>query len=163
MRPIHWLFAVSVVLFVSGLGFVIAAERTRRLAPPAPATEARAAEPVATVRQLMAGVVDPAAKVIWDAVGTTVTADVEERRPTTDAEWARVETSAAVLIESANLLLDGPRAVDNGEWLTQARAMAASGRKALDAARAKNAQGIFDVGEEIYASCSGCHERYSRN
>jgi cytochrome b subunit of formate dehydrogenase len=32
MRTIHWLFAVGVLLFVSGIGFVIAAERTVRSA-----------------------------------------------------------------------------------------------------------------------------------
>ena len=166
MRPIHWLFVVSVVLFLSGLGFVIAAERTRAFRVKAEATSEgveRAGPPVATVRQLMDGMVEPSARVIWDSVGTIVTADVEERRPRTDAEWAHVETSAALLVESANLLVEGNRAVDTGEWLKLSRAMADSGRKALEAARARNAQGIFDVGEEIYASCSGCHERYSRN
>ena len=50
-------------------------------------------KPVADVKQLMEAVVDPSADVVWDSVATTFTKDgMEERRPTTDADWP---TSAA--------------------------------------------------------------------
>ena len=57
MRVRDNLFLVSVLLFVSGIAFIVAAERTRRTATPAeaPPTEIRAAPPVANVRQLMTG------------------------------------------------------------------------------------------------------------
>jgi creatinine amidohydrolase/Fe(II)-dependent formamide hydrolase-like protein len=164
-RPFYWLFAISVALFVSGIGFVIAAERTARSAAPVEAAVSlRAAPPVANVKQIMNGVVMPSAGFIWDSVATIVSGDgVEERRPRSDEEWAQVATSAAMLVESANLLVDGDRAVDRGDWVKMAQAMAESGQKALEAAKAKSPDGILAVGEEINVTCDNCHERYSRN
>jgi hypothetical protein len=163
MRAIHWLFVVSAALFVSGIGFVVAAERTARAAPPAPASQ-RAAAPVATVRQVMAGMVAPAAMTIWDSVATTVSASgIDERAPRNDEEWARVATSAALVIEAANLLVEGKRAIDAKDWPAMAKAMADAGAKALEAAHAKSADGILTVGDELNQTCDRCHERYSRN
>ncbi len=165
MRPVHWLFIVSLLLFVSGIGFVIAAERTARSTrAPAAAPVARPAEPVATVKQIMNGVVMPSAGFIWDSVSTIVSKDgVEEKQPRTAEEWAEVATSAAMLVEAANLLVEGNRAVDQGDWVKTARAMAESGSKALAAAEARSVDGILAVGEEINKTCDACHERYSRN
>ena len=164
-RPFYWLFAISVALFVSGIGFVIAAERTARAVTPVEAAVSlRAAPPVANVKQIMDGIVMPSAGFIWDSVATIVSGDgVEERRPRSDEEWAEVATSAAMLVESANLLVEGDRAVDRGDWVKMAQAMAESGQKALKAAEAQSTDGILDVGEEINATCDTCHERYSRN
>ena len=164
-RPFYWLFALSVALFVSAIGFVIAAERTARSSPaPATATAAvRAAPPVASTQQIMDGIVMPSAATIWESVATIVSKDgIEERRPRNDAEWAQVATSAAMLVEAANLLVEGDRAVDQGDWLKMAQAMAVSGEKALKAAEANSPDGILAVGEEINTTCDACHERYSR-
>ncbi len=164
-RPFYWLFALSVALFISGIGFVIAAERSARAAAPAAAEPAspRAAAPVASAKQIMNGIVMPAAATIWDSVSTIVdTQGIQENVPRTDEEWAQVATSAAMLVEAANLLVEGDRAVDQGEWLKTAQAMAASGQKALKAAEAKSPDGILAVGEEINRTCDACHEKYSR-
>jgi hypothetical protein len=165
MRPIHWMFVISLFLFVGGVVFVVAAERTARAAAPrAAAVEVRAAAPVATVKQVMQGMIMPASSAIWDSVATIVSAaGVEEKMPRTDEEWAAVGTSAAMLVEAANLLVEGDRAVDQGDWLKMARAMAESGRKALAAAEARSTDGILAVGEEINTTCDACHERYSRS
>ena len=69
--------------------------------------------PVATVKQIMAGITMPAAYVVFDSVATIVSAaGTEEKQPRTDEEWAAVGAGAAALIESANLLLMGDRPVD---------------------------------------------------
>jgi hypothetical protein len=165
-RPIYWLFAVSVALFIGGIAFVIAAERTARSAQPAAAAAAdvRAAEPVATVKQIMSGIVMPASSTIWNSVSTIVDAKgIQENVPRTEADWAEVATSAAMLVEAANLLMQSPRAVDTGDWPKMAQAMAASGNKALKAAQDKSTGGILAVGEEINMTCDACHERYSRS
>ena len=165
-RPFYWLFVISVALFISGIGFVIAAERTARLtaAPAAAAATPRAAAPVATVKQIMNGIVMPSAAQIWDSVSTIVDASgVNEKVPRTDAEWAQVGTSAAMLVEAGNLLVEGGRAVDQGDWVKMARAMAETGQKALKAAESRSADGVLAVGEEINTTCDACHERYSRN
>jgi hypothetical protein len=164
MRTIHWLFVISILLFISGIGFVIAAERTARAAAPAVAAPARVTAPVATVKEVMDGIVAPSASLIWDSVATIVSAaGVEERVPRTDEEWAAVARSAALLVESANLLVEGDRAVDATDWPKMAQAMGASGLKALEAAKARSGDGNLAVGEEINKTCDNCHERYSRN
>ena len=163
-RTLQWLFLVSVLLFVSGIGFVIAAGRTVRAAPaPAAAAPAPTVPPVATVMQVMRGMTMPAARLIWDSVSTIVDAKgVTENVPRTDAEWALVGANAAVLAESANMLLTGDRAVDKGDWVKIATALRGSAEKALKFADAKDPAGILSVGEEINVSCDGCHELYQR-
>jgi hypothetical protein len=161
MRTVHWLFLVSAALFISGIGFIIASGRTSQVeaaAPPAPSLP-----PVASVKQIMAGIVMPAAYVVFDSVSTIVDAKgVQENQPKTDEEWARVGASAAVLIESANMLLIGTRPVDQGDWVKMSKAMADAVHMALKAAEAKNPEGILAAGEVINMSCDSCHEKYQR-
>ena len=112
----------------------------------------------------MVGIVSPAAGAIFDSVATIVSvAGIEERQPRTDAEWAAVGASAAALVESANLLVTGDRAVDRGDWVTMSRAMADAGMTALKAAEAKSADGILAAGETINETCDNCHEKYQRS
>ena len=162
-RTVQWLFLISVLLFVFGIGFVIAAGRTLRTAPASTAAAAPAAAPVATVKQVMRGITMPAAATIWDSVSTIVDLKgVTENVPRTDAEWAVVGANAAVLAESANMLMTGDRAVDKGDWVKFATALRDSAQTALKAADAKDPPGILAVGEVINASCDACHERYQR-
>ena len=72
MRTRHWFFAVGVLLYVGGIGFVIAGARASRAAP-AVETPQIATPPVASVKQIMKGIVGPAANMIFNAVSTTVT------------------------------------------------------------------------------------------
>jgi hypothetical protein len=98
MRTLHWLFLVSVALFIFGIGFVIAGARSARLAP---AVEAPVTTPVASIKQIMGGITGPAANVVYNAVGTIVnTEGVKQIAPQND-EWAVVANNAAALVESA--------------------------------------------------------------
>ena len=73
--------------------------------------------PVADVKQLMASVVEPAAEVYWDAVGTIIDANgVTEIEPTTTEEWDAVRNAAYVVAESGNLLMMSNRAKDGGDF-----------------------------------------------
>jgi hypothetical protein len=162
MRTVHWLFLVSVALFISGIGFIIASARGAQ--PEATTVEqGPPVTPVATVKQIMAGITMPAAYVVFDSVATIVSAaGTEEKQPRTDEEWAAVGAGAAALIESANLLLMGNRPVDQGDWVKMTRAMADAGREALKAAEAKSPEGILAAGETINMTCDNCHEKYQR-
>jgi hypothetical protein len=163
MRTLYWLFFISVLLFISGIGFVIAAGRTARGAPAVVADAAPAVPAVATVKHIMRGITMPAAAAIWDSVSTIVDVKgVTENSPRTDEDWAVVSAQAAVLAESANMLLTGGRAVDKGDWVKFATQLRDSANKALKAADAKSPEGILTVGEEINAACDACHERYQR-
>ena len=163
-RTLHWLFLVSVLLFVSGIGFVIAAGRTVRAAPASAAVAATTAVPsVATVKQVMRGITMPAAATIWNSVSTVVDEKgVTENAPKDDAEWAVVGANAAALAESANMLMTGDRVIDKGDWIKFATALRDSATTALKAADSKDTAGILAVGEVINASCDACHERYQR-
>jgi hypothetical protein len=164
MRTVHWLFVVSVLLFISGIGFIIASARTRQGGETAAApTAVTALPPVASVKQIMTGIVMPAAYVVFDSVSTIVDAKgVQENQPRTDEEWARVGANAAAIIESANMLLIGNRAVDQGDWVKMSKAMADAGQIALKAATDKKPEGILEAGEAINQSCDNCHQKYSR-
>jgi hypothetical protein len=113
---------------------------------------------IATVDELMDGIVIPASQTIFDAVvysnGELV------RSPKNDDDWFRVRMSALAVAESGNLLMMPPRAEDAGEWATFSRAMTDSAVKVAAAAEARDIEGILRTGGEMYTACSGCHEKY---
>jgi hypothetical protein len=164
MKTIYWLFAVSVALFISGIGFIIAGERTARAATPATAAAAAVeTQPVATVKQIMIGITNPAAYVVYEAVGTkTTTKGVEEIAPQTDEDWVKVASAAAAVVESGNLMLTGSRAIDKGDWVKMTHAMMEQGQKAMKAAAAKSTDGIVEAGGDLNVTCDNCHARYQR-
>jgi len=160
MRVMHWLFLVSAALFIVGIAFLVASTRTN---DERPAVEAVVTTPVASVQQIMRGIVGPAANVVFNSVATIITPNgTEERAPRTAEEWDAVGDSAAALVESGNLLMLGDRAVDKGDWMTMSRALMDASRVALKATEAKNVEALFGTGETINASCENCHQRYQR-
>ena len=132
-------------------------------AAPAAAPAAPPVPTVATVGHVMLAMTMPNAAAIWDSVSTIVDdKGITENQPRTDEEWMAVESAAAVLAESANLLLSSDRAVDNGNWAKFATDLRNSSNSALAAARKKDPEGILEVGEVINESCDACHEQYLR-
>ena len=112
MRTIQWLFVVGVLLFITGIGFVIAGAREARAAGPA-ADAAPVTAPVATIKQIMAAITAPAAAAVYNSVGTVVSIDgIKETAPQNDDEWTALGSQAAALVESGNLLLVPGRAID---------------------------------------------------
>jgi len=117
---------------------------------------------VADVKQLMTAVIDPAADVIWESVGTTVSAEgTVEHAPKTDEEWTAVLNSAFVITESGNLMMMGSRARDSGEWIRQSRALIDVGIRTVKAAEARDKDAIFALGGDIYDVCANCHRAYA--
>jgi hypothetical protein len=163
MRTVYWLFLVSVALFISGIGFIIAGERTARAATPAAATAVSETQPVATVKQIMIGITNPAAYVVYEAVGTKTTVKgTEEIAPQTDEDWAKVGSAGAAVVESGNLMLAGSRAIDKGDWVKMTRDMMTQGEKAMKAAADKSTDGIVAAGGDLNTTCDNCHARYQR-
>ena len=161
MRTVQWLFIVSVALFISGIGFVIASARTARAATPV--AEALVTTPVASIKQIMNGIVMPDAFVIYEAVGTkSSAAGVEEIAPQNDEEWAKVAYAAAAIVESGNLLLMGNRVVDKGDWIKMTHDFMEQGKLALKAAEAKDKEGIVSAGGDLNTTCDNCHAKYQR-
>ena len=161
MRTLNWLFIVSVALFISGIGFVIASARTARSA--APVEAAVTTTPVASVKQIMGAITGPAANVIYGAVSTSVTAaGITEVFPQNDEEWAVVGNNAAALAESANMLMTDGRAVDKGDWVKLSQQLVDASKLALKAVAEKSTSGILDAGGPINETCDSCHEKYQR-
>ena len=160
-RTVNWLFVVSVALFISGIGFVIASARTARSA--APVEAAVTTTPVASVKQIMAAITGPSANVIYGAVSTTVTAaGITEVAPQNDEEWAAIGNSAAALAESANLLMTDSRAIDKGDWIKMSQQLVDASKLAIKAADEKSTSAILDAGGPINETCDTCHEKYQR-
>jgi hypothetical protein len=110
--------------------------------------------------QVMMWIVDPAADVIWDSAGTIITADGStELAPTTDKGWAKVQRAAAILTESGNLLMMPGRAAGE-DWIDWSRQLVDTGKVAMQAAEARDADALFDAGGRIYQVCRGCHNQY---
>jgi hypothetical protein len=142
-------------------------------------------KPIAGVQDIMAGMIDPAADFLWASVSTTVTeGKTVEKQPHTDQEWAEVRRQAIVLAEGANLIMmDGRHVVKEGSnledhgtpgnltaaeseqaiaknrasFIAFAQALRDVGRSMLDAADAKNPQGLIDAGDTMDQVCEGCH------
>ena len=163
MRLVHWLFLISAALFISGVGFVIASARTTQRAPDTTSSvQAQNTTAVASVKQIMRGIVGPAAATVFGSVATVVTAKGrDEKAPKTDQQWEAVGNAAAALVESGNLLVIGNRAVD-ADWIKISRSLMDAGTVALQAVGAKNAEALLDSGEAINAACDTCHQKYQR-
>jgi hypothetical protein len=163
MRTVYWLFVVSVALFISGIAFIIAGERTARAATPAATAAAVETAPVGSVKQIMIGITNPAAYVVYEAVGTKNTAKgLEEIAPQTDEDWAKVESAAAAVAESGNLILTGNRAIDTGDWVKMTHDMMDKAQLAMKAAQAKDKDTIVETGGDLNTTCDNCHAKYSR-
>ena len=161
MRPVHWLFVVSVALFVTGIGFVVAAGRTAQNA--APVDEVPPLVPIASVKQIMGAVTGPAATALFGAVGTVINAEgVKEIAPQNDEEWTALGNTVASLVESGNLMMMEGRAVDRGDWMKMSQAMIDAGVIALKAVESRNTEAVLASGDAVNTSCDTCHERYQR-
>jgi hypothetical protein len=117
---------------------------------------------VADVKQLMAAVLEPAADEYWDAVGTIVDeSGSHDFAPQSDEDWNAVTRNAYVIAESGNLLMMGSRARDQAEWITFSEVLISAGKKALDAALARDKDAVFNAGAEVYEACTRCHAIYA--
>jgi hypothetical protein len=163
MRTVYWLFVVSVALFIAGIGFILAAGRMRQTAPAAAATPVVAVRPVASIKQIMNGIVGPGANAVFNSVSTTVTQKgIEEVAPRNDEEWAALGNNAAALAEAGNLMMVDGRAVDSGDWIKMSQALVDAGMKTLKAVEAKSPEAVLTAGETVNASCDNCHAKYQR-
>ncbi len=153
--------------------------------PPAPASQPEY-RPVATVRDIMRGVLDPSSAAIWESVTTTVTsAGMDERAPKTDEEWDMLRLRALELIEAGNMLQVpgrmiarpgettlapgielGPEEIqalvdkDPAGWRMRARALHDAVMPTLEAINAKDARKLEEAGEHIDTACEDCHVQY---
>lgn len=123
------------------------------VAPASPSAVPQTAPPAsaATSRQVMLGLVIPAADIVW-GVGSEAPAD--------DAAWEKVQATAVMIAEAGHLLMAVPRVVDQGDWLVAAQAMIDAANAAAASAREKNVDKVSEAGNALYESCDACHAKY---
>jgi hypothetical protein len=110
-----------------------------------------ASAPVANARQIMLGLVIPAADVVWSAANEA---------PADDAAWEKIQANAVMITEAGNMLQVAPRVVDQDEWLANAKALAETSSAAAQAAAEKNLDRLSDAGNNMYDVCDKCHAKY---
>jgi lipocalin-like protein len=130
------------------LGAVVSAQ------PPSPSPPASQGQIVGTMSDLMVKIIYPAS----DAVFYITT-----RTPASDAEWGELQGKALALAESANLLMMPGRARDQDRWMADAKLMLEAGRAAYRAARAKDLAALDALNDQLYTSCTSCHQHYRPN
>jgi hypothetical protein len=116
-------------------------------------------KPFGVLADVMQSILLPNSEVVF---GVTRTA------PKNDMEWANVESSAAVLAESGNLLLMRGRLRENGkpvpvqsaDWKKRVQALVDSAKGAHKAAQSKDPEAVFVACEPLYQACFGCHQAY---
>jgi len=141
----RWLLGLTVVISLAGCAKQ-QAPGGQEAKPQAPALEA-----IATTRQVMLAMTIPSSDVIFQ---------VGNAAPKDDAEWEKVQANAAVLAESANLLMLAPRAVDSAEWANFSKALITSAKAARQAAQARDVDKVLEAGNQVYEVCDGCHKKY---
>ena len=116
-----------VLLLVAACNPSTSSSATTNAAPVAPVTAPNTDVPfkaAVTTKQLMAEVLEPAANVYWEAVGSTTDArGTVEKVPKTDAEWTALRDAATIVAESGNLLMLDARARNHDEWMTLSRGL----------------------------------------
>lgn len=178
----------SLVQYVLIVPLLVLLASCQQAAPVAVAAPVQQIQPVASIQELMQALVDPSADAIWDSVSTTITKKgVEEKHPTTDAQWHEVRLHAIRLVEGASLLqVQGRRVVregskleddkvesnakledivasiakDPGSFSAAARTLQASAQDLLSAIDARDLQRIGQAGSALDAACESCHLNY---
>jgi cytochrome c556 len=135
------------IIAVLSVGVVVAAGAAVAQAPES--------QPVGTMREFMTSVVYPPTNELL--------LSMNRGAPASDTEWAAVQRSAIQLAESGNVMMMRGRAMDQGMWLKEARALVDVGAAAYKAARAKDAAGLRALETPLNASCVNCHKQYRPN
>jgi hypothetical protein len=140
----------------------------------------------ATIKDIMLHVVDPAGDMVWDSVASVIDKQgLHETAPKTDEDWFKVRTGVITLIEASNLLMVPGRAMarpgeksvapgvelepaemevlvnkDRDGWNRRALDLHNISLKVLEIVEKKDAQALFDIGEDLDKACENCHRAY---
>ena len=180
MRTFHWLVVVSTAALVSA-GIIACSKPTPA---PEPKPFAPAQHPIGTVRDVMHEIVDESAQALFDSVAVTVgESGTVSQAPKTQEDWDKLERWALRLAEVPNLLKVPGRRVARPEdektskgptelppieiqakiaahpelFYQHVDELEKVAVEALTAVKAKNVQGLFDVGEKLDVACENCH------
>jgi hypothetical protein len=112
-----------------------------------------APRPVGTMSELMVSLIYPASDAIFY---------ITTRTPSNDVEWNELQAKALTIAETANLLMMPGRARDEGQWMDDAKLMRDAGAAALAAVRRRDVPALEALNDQLYKSCTTCHQHYRR-
>ena len=120
------------------------------------------AEPKASVKEYMAGDVQPTAEIYWNAVQFISDEQGDhDIFPRNHAEWENVRQAAVRLGEMGAELKEPKYAEGRGAaWIDFADGLIEVSAQAEKAAADKNTEAVFEVGGTVYSVCSACHQAY---
>ena len=116
--------------------------------------QSAAMQPASTMSELMVKIIYPASDAIFY---------ITTREPKTQVEWEELQGKALAVAESANLLMMPGRARDQDRWMDDAKLMLDAGRAAFRAAKAKDMAALDALNDQLYTSCTSCHQHYRPN
>lgn len=116
-------------------------------------TLAAQAQPVGSISDLMIKIIYPSSDAIFY---------ITTRTPATDTGWTELQGKALMVAESANLLMLPGRVRDQDRWIADAKLMLDAGRAAYRAAQARDVAALDALNQQLYASCTSCHDHYRR-
>ena len=184
------LVAFAALLFVGVLTWAQCSMPAPPAQPPPPAVPALLGDmtPVVSVRELMAGMIDPLSDYIFDAVRWDVTPKgIVEYKPTTDEDWEKVRIGAITIAEGIYLLkvpreMTPPGDVNNstGEnppelsptqikekiaadpvlWDAKIQAMRNAALEVIEIVKKRDVDALFQAGGDLDEACEGCHLEY---
>jgi hypothetical protein len=145
-------------------------------------------KPVVSVKELMRDMLDPAADHIFDSVKSVTTKNgTVETLPKTDEDWEKIRIGAVTLAEGVYLLKiprpftppgvennsTGPEATelspaqikakleaDPVMWNAKIEALRNVGLEVLEIVRKKDANELWDAGDNLDQACESCHLEY---
>jgi cytochrome c556 len=155
--------------------------------PPAPALWGDM-KPIVSVKELMRDMIDPASDNIFDAVKIETTkTGIVERVPKTDKDWEKIRIGAVTLAEGIYLLKvprpftpagdeNNSTGVDATElspaqikakleadpvlWNAKIEALRNVGLEILEIVKKKNADEMWEAGDNLDQACESCHIQY---
>jgi hypothetical protein len=174
--------ALALAVFVAAAA--AQAQRGGGAAPPArgtPAPPARigagpSSAPLATLNQVMRGILFPNSNVIFAVQSDDPTKQKGPREPSAATDpltglyggWEAVENSSLAISEAANLLtIPGRRCsngrmapVQNADWQTFVQGLRMVGIEGFKVAQKKDQDAIVEFTDKMALACSNCHEVY---
>jgi hypothetical protein len=118
------------------------------------AQDSGTAQPVGNMSDIMVSMIYPAANEILTFAN---------RAPADDKEWVALQRSAVRLGESGNLLMMRGHALNQGDWVKDAKLLVDVGAAAYKVAKAKDTNALPALNDQINASCTTCHKQYRPN
>jgi hypothetical protein len=183
------LFVLAVVM-VGALSTLVCSKATPETTAPATAAKPLISDitPVVSVKELMESMIDPLSDNIFDAVWWDNTSKgIEEHKPITDDDWAKVKTGAVGIVEGIELLKvprpwtpagdlnnsQGPNPPELSPtqmqakldkdpvlWTAKIQALRNVGLEVLEIVKKKDANALWQAGGDLDDACEACHLEY---